>query len=67
MITREEVDAIANEPVIDHVKVQLDQKEKKANSREQTSSFVNQVPRMNFASIGRDGKVKIEAAQDSKS
>lgn len=67
MITREEVDAIADGPVIDNVKLQPDQKEKKANSREQTSSAINQVPRMNFASIGKDGKVKIEAVQDSKS
>ena len=67
MITREEVDAIADGPVIDNVKLQPDQKEKKAYSREQSSSATNQVPRMNFASIGKDGKVKIEAVQDSKS
>ena len=68
MITREEVDAIADGPVIDSMKLQSDQQEKKASSREQTSSaIISQVPRMNFASIGQDGKVKIEAAQDSKS
>ncbi|MCJ1424433.1 Altered inheritance of mitochondria protein 24, mitochondrial [Sticta canariensis] len=67
MITREEVDAIADGPVIGNVKLQSDQQEKKANSQEQTSSAIGQVPRMNFASIGQDGKVKIEAVQDSKS
>lgn len=67
MITREEVDAIVDGPVSDNVKLQSDQKEKKANSRDQTASAVNQVPRMNFASIGQDGKVKIEAVEDSKS
>lgn len=69
MITSEEVDAIAETmPGAVHHTVKLGptEKEKKANSPEQALSTINQVPRMSFASIGQDGKVKIETAKDIK-
>lgn len=68
MITSEEVDAIAETmPGAVHHTVKLGPTEKEnANSPEQTSSAINQVPRMSFASIGQDGKVKIETVKDSK-
>lgn len=69
MLTDEEIDAIAETtPGAVHqiAKLQSNEKEKKTDSREQTTS-AKQVPKMSFASVGQDGKVKIvEAVEDSK-
>ncbi|MCJ1265421.1 Altered inheritance of mitochondria protein 24, mitochondrial [Lobaria immixta] len=69
MLTNEEIDAIAGTtPGAVHqiAKLQSNENEKKTDSREQTSS-AKQVPKMSFASVGQDGKVKIiEAVEDSK-
>lgn len=69
MLTSEEVDAIAETmPGAEHdsAKLESEEKEKEANSREQTSSATDQVSRTSIASIGQDRKVKIEAVEDSK-
>lgn len=68
MLTNEEINAIAETtPGAVHqiAKLQSNEKEKKTDSREQTSS-TNEAPKMSFASVGQDGKVKIEAVEDSK-
>lgn len=70
MITSKEIDAIA-ETVPgamphDSTKLPSNENEKKEDLDKQTSTAVSQVPRMSFASIGQDGKVKIEAAEGSK-
>lgn len=65
----EEIDVIAETmPRVgrDSVKFRSNEKVEKEDSREQTSSTINQVPRMNLATIGQDGKVIIEAAKGSK-
>ena len=69
MLTSEEINAIAEtlpKTVHDGTKARVDKKETEATSREQISSATNPVPHMSFASIGLDGKVRIEAVEDSK-
>ncbi|MCJ1468906.1 Altered inheritance of mitochondria protein 24, mitochondrial [Pseudocyphellaria aurata] len=69
MITSKEMDAIAETmpgAMQDSTKLPSDENEKTADLDQQTSTAISQAPRMSFASIGKNGKVKIEAAEGSK-